>query len=584
MAVDTWTVRPGNATGRLLVGLAAALVAAAASVSGVLGPLEDASVDTRFGLRDTPPVTDIVVVGIDDRSIAQLGEWPFRRSRHARAVDRLRQAGARAIVYDVQFTEPSPRPADDLALYDAIGRAGGATLATSTSDDQGRTSVLGGDELLAEIDSRAGAANFTTDRGNVIRHYPARIKRLDSVAVVAARRATGATLPASAFDAGDAWIDFRGGPGTFPTVSFADLVAGRVPRAQLRGKVVVIGSTAPSLQDRHPTATSGDETMAGPEVQANAIWTAMHGNPLRDAPPAIAFVAIALLGLAVPLLSLIARPAFTIAGALALAAIVALAAQVAFEHGVVVAVVGPLVALALGTLGTVLVGYALEARRRRQAAAYGRTLEREVAQRTLELRQTQLEVLERLSLAAEQRDSDTGEHLRRMSRLCGRLARAVGLGEAEAERIEQASLLHDVGKIGVPDEILHKPGALTPEEQAAMRRHTTIGAELLAGSSSPLLRVAESIARTHHEHWDGTGYPFGLAGEEIPLAGRIASICDVFDALTTERPYKAAWTVEAALAHIDAGRGTHFDPDLARTFIALVRSERPGSGELAHAA
>ena len=291
---------------------------------------------------------------------------------------------------------------------------------------------------------------------------------------------------------------------TFPTVSFADLIAGRVPRAQLRGKVVVIGSTAPSLQDRHPTATSGDETMAGPEVQANAIWTAMHGNPLRDD--------------------------------------------------------------------------------RRQGAAYGRTLEREVAQRTLELRQTQLEVLERLSLAAEQRDSDTGEHLRRMSRLCGRLARAAGLGEGEAERIEQASLLHDVGKIGVPDEILHKPGALTPEEQAAMRRHTTIGAELLAGSSSPLLRVAESIARTHHEHWDGTGYPFGLVGEEIPLAGRIASICDVFDALTTERSYKAAWTVEAALAHIDAGRGTHFDPDLARTFIALVEGDRPGSGELAHAA
>jgi hypothetical protein len=361
-------------------------------------------------------------------------------------------------------------------------------------------------------------------------------------------------------------------------------VAGRVPREQLRGKVVVIGSTAPSLQDRHPTATSGDETMAGPEVQANAIWTAMHGNPLRDAPPALAFLAIALLGLAVPLLSLVARPALTIAGALLLAAITALTAQVAFDHGVVVAVVGPLLALALGTLGTVLAGYALEARRRRQAAAYGRMLEREVAERTLELRQTQLEVLERLSLAAEQRDSDTGEHLKRMSRLCGRLARAIGLGEAEVERIEQASLLHDVGKIGVPDEILHKPGVLTPEERAAMRRHTTIGADLLAGSSSPLLRTAESIARTHHEHWDGNGYPLGLAGEDIPLVGRIAAICDVFDALTTERPYKAAWTVEAALAHIDAARGAHFDPDLAGTFIALVRDERPDSGELAHAA
>ena len=117
-----------------------------------------------------------------------------------------------------------------------------------------------------------------------------------------------------------------------------------------------------------------------------------------------------------------------------------------------------------------------------------------------------------------------------------------------------------------------------------MRRHTTIGAELLAGSSSPLLRVAESIARTHHERWDGTGYPFGLAGEDIPLEGRIASICDVFDALTTERPYKAAWTIEAALAYIEAGRGTQFDPDLALTFVALIGGERPGSGELAQAA
>ena len=117
-----------------------------------------------------------------------------------------------------------------------------------------------------------------------------------------------------------------------------------------------------------------------------------------------------------------------------------------------------------------------------------------------------------------------------------------------------------------------------------MRRHTTIGADLLAGSSSPLLRTAESIARTHHEHWDGNGYPLGLAGEDIPLVGRIAAICDVFDALTTERPYKAAWTVEAALGHIDAARGVHFDPELAGTFIVLVRDERPDSGELAHAA
>jgi putative two-component system response regulator len=168
-----------------------------------------------------------------------------------------------------------------------------------------------------------------------------------------------------------------------------------------------------------------------------------------------------------------------------------------------------------------------------------------------------------------------------MSRLCGRLARAAGLDEADAERIEQASLLHDVGKIGVADGILHKPGRLTPEEQAAMRRHTTTGAELLAGSSSPLLRTAEAIARTHHERWDGGGYPAGLRGEDIPLAGRIAAICDVYDALTSERPYKAAWTVEAALAYVREQGGAQFDPRLAATFVAMLDGERP---VLAHAA
>lgn len=157
-----------RASGRLLGGAAAALAAAALSLSGALSPVENASIDARFGVRHTPPPKDIVVVGIDDRSISELGVWPFRRLRHAQAVDRLRRAGAREIVYDVQFTEASPRPDDDLALYDAIGRAGGATLATSTSDARGHTDVLGGDKLLAQIDSRAAAANFTSARGGVL--------------------------------------------------------------------------------------------------------------------------------------------------------------------------------------------------------------------------------------------------------------------------------------------------------------------------------------------------------------------------------------------------------------------------------
>jgi CHASE2 domain-containing sensor protein len=354
-----------RAGGRLLVGVAAVLIAVVLSLTGVLAPMEDATVDARFSMRHSPPVTDIVVVGIDDQSIHELGVWPFRRLRHAEAVDRLRQAGVREIVYDVQFTEASPHAQDDLALYDAIGRAGGATLATSTSDARGRTEVLGGDDLLAKIHSRAAAANFTTTRGEVLRRYPRRVGRLSSIAAVAAARVTGRPLPASAFDGDNAWIDFRGGPGTFPTVSFADLLAGRVPRELLRGKIVVVGASAPTLQDRHVTAASGDEKMSGPEVQANAIWTALHGNPLRDAPPWLMFVAVGLLGLVAPLASLRLRPLLTLGLASGLAVGTAVGAKLAFDHGVVVAVAAPLLALGLGTVGAFLVGYALEARQRR---------------------------------------------------------------------------------------------------------------------------------------------------------------------------------------------------------------------------
>jgi len=545
---------------RLAVAAVAAIAATVVLLSGTR--LENATVDARFALRHAGPADGLVVVAIDDASIGRLGAWPFRRREHARAIARLHAAGVRAIVYDVQFTEPSPHASDDLALYNALGEAGGAVLATSTSDDQGRTRVLGGDDVLAEIDSRAGAANFDSD---VIRRYPARVGRLKSLAVVAAERLGHPPAPF-----GTAWIDFRS---SVPTVSFADLVAGRVPRSALAGRIAVVGATAPTLQDRHTTAVSG--SMPGPVVQANAIWTALHDNPLRDAPPWLLWAEIAVFALAIPLVSLRARPQLTVAATFALAAAAAGGAQLAFAHGLVVGVVAPLVALAVSAVGTLVGAYASEARRRRRASAYGRALEGEVRERTRELRETQLEVLQRLSAAAEHRDDETGAHLRRMSKLCGRLARAAGLDEESAEEIEQASLLHDVGKIGIPDDILHKPGRLTGDERAVMQTHTTIGAELLAGSSSPLLRTAEAIARTHHERWDGTGYPDGLIGEEIPLAGRIAAICDVFDALLTERPYKRAWSLEETLGYIDAERGRHFDPELAAIFLAIA--DQPAS-------
>ena len=193
-----------------------------------------------------------------------------------------------------------------------------------------------------------------------------------------------------------------------------------------------------------------------------------------------------------------------------------------------------------------------------------------IHERTAELHQSRLDVIRRLGYAAEYRDTDTGDHIVRMSRYCEALARAIGMNDEDCELVLATTPLHDVGKIAIPDSILLKPGALTPEEFNVMRTHTSIGAEILSGGTSSFLKMAEMVALTHHERWDGKGYPRGLKGEEIPLVGRICAICDVFDALTSERPYKKAWTFEAALKEIKRMGGLHFDPQLCSTFLQLV--------------
>ena len=199
-----------------------------------------------------------------------------------------------------------------------------------------------------------------------------------------------------------------------------------------------------------------------------------------------------------------------------------------------------------------------------------RVLEERVRERTSELEQAQEEILERLALATEYRDDDTGEHTRRVGHLSALLARAFGLPEQQAELLRRAAPLHDVGKIGIPDNTLLKHGPLTQAEFEIMKTHSTIGARILSGGHSPLSRLAEEIALTHHERWDGSGYPQGLKGEDIPLAGRIVALADTFDALTHERPYKTAWPLEQALAEIARQRGRQFDPQLVDVLLRLT--------------
>lgn len=190
--------------------------------------------------------------------------------------------------------------------------------------------------------------------------------------------------------------------------------------------------------------------------------------------------------------------------------------------------------------------------------------------RVEELRETRLQIVQRLGRAAEYKDNETGLHVIRMSHFSQLLALAAGCSPAWAEDLLNAAPMHDVGKIGIPDAVLRKPGPLDADEWDTMRRHPEIGAEIIGEHPSGVLQLAREIALAHHEKWDGSGYPRGLAGEAIPLSARIVAIADVFDALTTRRPYKEPWPVQDALDHIAAQAGKHFDPALVALFAPLL--------------
>ena len=197
-------------------------------------------------------------------------------------------------------------------------------------------------------------------------------------------------------------------------------------------------------------------------------------------------------------------------------------------------------------------------------------LEAKVKERTRQLEDSRLEIIRRLGRAAEYRDNETGMHVVRMSQSAGLLAHAAGVPSARAELLVEAAPMHDIGKIGIPDRILLKPGKFDPDEWEIMKTHALIGAEIIGEHDSDLLRLARSVAVSHHEKWNGSGYPYGLAGTDIPLEGRIVTIADVFDALTSERPYKKAWPVEDAINYIRDQAGISFDPVLSALFLDLL--------------
>jgi putative nucleotidyltransferase with HDIG domain len=197
--------------------------------------------------------------------------------------------------------------------------------------------------------------------------------------------------------------------------------------------------------------------------------------------------------------------------------------------------------------------------------------------RRREVEAAELDALRRLGVAAEYRDDNTYEHTQRVAELAARLARELRLGDRAVRMVRHAAPLHDLGKIAIPDSILLKPGRLSDEEYEVVKTHAVLGARVLAGAEAEVMQVAERIARSHHERWDGDGYPDGLRGDAVPVEARLVAVADVFDVLVHERPYKESWTVEAAAEEIRRGAGSQFAPDVVRAFEALGPSAWPAA-------
>jgi adenylate cyclase len=589
----------------------------------------------------------VVVVDVDEPSLARFGQWPWPRDRVAALLDKLTTLGAQSIGLDLVFAEPDRRPAGQpepsaprpvhatgrartrpahlrdqdallaatLArgpyvlsygfLYGGIERAGTACLlhplavalrsqpgtADPRSSFERPSGVVCNLRPLTQAAGMSGFFNAVPDPDGRLRRTPFVLQYQDtlypSLALATFLRARGlrqvmVTLNAEGIESlqvagrtvpldpkGNLLLNYRGPRRTFPYLSAADVLLGRVSPEVVRGKIVLVGTSAIGLHELR--ATPIDAAVPGVEIHATALDNLLQGDFLQVPRHArgLELGVVLLAGLAASLLLAGTGALFSLA-VLAAGSVSAWAScqWVLVHQGVVVSPVPLWLVLAVEFAGLSL-------------AKFWRA-ERHARQRTRELLLTQDAAIQSLAALGEVRDTETGDHLVRTQHYAAALARHLSrhpkfhtqLDEATIEALHKMAPLHDVGKIGIRDAILLKPGRLTAEEFEAMKQHTVIAHRIFhqaaerLGSNS-FLRIADQVAHSHHERWDGTGYPAGLQGEAIPLAGRIMAVVDVYDALTSRRAYKPPMTHAEAVATIAAGRGSHFDPDLTDAFVQI---------------
>ncbi len=358
--MSRWLLRPAGAASlrplrrRLLLAFAVVALIGALGLraTGALSGLERSSLDARFALRGSlGPSRAVVVVGVDETTFNDLPNlrWPYPRHLDARILTRLRAAGAGVIAFDVQFTEQTA-PAEDDALIQAAARTPRLVLATTETAPGGRSRVFGGTAVQRETGVHVASSVLPNDPGAVLRRLPAEALQLPTLAVTAAAL-DGVHVPTRLLGGSGALIDYRGPPGTISELPYSRVLEGRFDPTTVRGRVVVVGATAPTLGDVHPTSTSAREQMSGPEIQANAIATLLAGVPLRRSPTPVNIALIIVLALLVPLIALRARAVVSLASGVLLAGVYLLVAQLAFDGGRVLDLAPPLLALALATAG-----------------------------------------------------------------------------------------------------------------------------------------------------------------------------------------------------------------------------------------
>jgi adenylate cyclase len=589
-----------------------------------------------------PPGGRVLVVDVDERSLAAMGQWPWRREAVAELIARLRAHGAIVIALDIVFAEPdraaSPGADPDAALAGTI-RAGRVVLGYAfTFDEPARGSsclrhplglavVTDGGHAVADPFFRAtgvicnlpaltGAApdagflNAAPDEDGILRRVPLlvehrgliypslalaavslasgarpallRVSNVDTTALVWRRDGAGGARRAVPLDGRSMLlVRYRGPKRTFPYVSAIDVLTGTTPADLIRDRIVFVGTTA--LGTREVVATPLDTLFTGVEVQATVADNLLQQDYLHQSEYGRLGEALAVLaaGLAATLAGSRRGLAFAlVTGAALSAGIWAGALSLLSESGILLSPLYPAMAVAGALAGVTVAHAAVEHRRAEHAGVEKAVSERLMVQTLLSL--------------VETRDPETGRHSRRTRQyariLATELARHPGFrGHLTPERIEllaKLAPLHDIGKVGVPDSILNKPGPLTPDEMAEMRNHTVYGRDVIVNAQRAAgvrddvtLRMAKDIVYSHHERWDGTGYPEGLRSAAIPVAGRLIAVVDAYDAMISPRPYNRVLSHDEAIAIVARGRATQFDPDVVDACLKVEAAFRRVSAE-----